>query len=404
MKRVIIVAIMLICGLSLVPQAFAQGTGPRRPAIAGGVSDKPFMKNFGGGIALGGYIGHELLVGEGFSTFDQHRFIPFIYAEPVEFIHVAAEIEFEHGGLVKSGKSSGVDTNGDGNINEVTNSTTDGEIKLEYATIDWIWSDAVNVRAGVILSPLGKFNLVHDSPLNDLTNRPLVVRALIPSTLSESGMGLFGVFYPGEWVVGYEMYAVNGFNLGVLDSDGRLRVRGGRGSQKKDNNENKAFVGRLSASPLLGVDIGLSGHTGSYDAIGDYNLTIGAVDLDIQRGPLQLLGEAALVSAETDRDASPDAAQHQAGFYAQANFHFGFGVIKRYTEGAFTGVLRLDRVDFDTRMAGDDQQLVTLGLNFRPVEGTVAKVDYRWDWKRSAGETVWSVPDNLLSISLATYF
>ena len=31
--------------------------------------------------------------------------------------------------------------------------------------------DEFNLRGGVILTPLGKFNLVHDSPVNDLTDR-----------------------------------------------------------------------------------------------------------------------------------------------------------------------------------------------------------------------------------------
>ena len=55
-------------------------------------------------------------------------------------------------------------------------------------------TDWLNYRGGIILSPLGKFNLVHDSPLQDLTERPMVSRFIIPTTLSESGMGFFGTF------------------------------------------------------------------------------------------------------------------------------------------------------------------------------------------------------------------
>lgn len=397
-------AALLIVG-GFTPAVTAQEAPPRSPTL-GGIADKPFAKNFSGGIALGGYIDHEFRMRGGSSTFDQHRFIPFIFARPVEFIHVGAEIEFEHGGFVTSGQASGVDTDDppDGQIDKITNSTTDGEIKLEFAAIDWLIADGFNFRGGVILSPLGRFNLMHDSPLNDLTSRPLITRRLIPTTLSESGMGVFGVAYPGEWVVAYQLYAVNGFNSNVIDAEGRLRVRGGRGSQKADNNENKAVVGRLSASPALGVDIGVSAHSGAYDDNGEHNLTIAALDADWQRGRFQLLGEAALVSADIDRTRYPNAADRQAGFYAQANVHFGFGVIPRYPDGAFTGVVRFDHVDFDRDRDGDDARILTLGINLRPVEATVAKLDYRWEWARDPGQTVWSVPDHQFSFSLATYF
>lgn len=386
MYRKAIVFCLLAFGCTALDFQFSQAqvqTGPR-PVVPGGITDKPYLKNFDGGVALGGYIDHEFFMTGETSTFTQHRFIPFIFAQPVDYIHVAAEIEFEYGGFVRSAPA------------------TDGEIKLEYAFMDWILSDALSFRGGVILTPLGKLNLIHDSPLNDLTNRPTVSRQLIPTTLMESGMGMFGSFYPQDWVLGYELYIVNGFNDKIIDGSGRLRVRGGRGSQRTDNNENKAVVGRFSASPAIGVDIGVSGHHGKYDAMGERRLSIVALDLDVQRGPFQVIGEGAMVNADVP-DGS-NTAESQSGFYAQLGYHFGFGAIRRYPESVFTGVARWDRVDYDTDRAGDDEQSATIGANLRPVEGTVVKADYSWRWTRGVGGTTWSVPDKLFSLSLATYF
>ncbi len=384
-KSIVFAAAFLGCGILAAKSSHAQvATGPR-PVVPGGITDKPYLKNFAGGIAIGGYMDHELLISGEHSTFDQHRLIPFIFAQPVDYIHVATEIEFEHGGAVAGDEE------------------TDGEIKLEYAFMDWVFSDALNIRGGVLLTPLGKFNLIHDSPLNDLTNRPAVSRQLLPTTLSEAGMGVFGSFYPQDWVIGYELYIINGFNQRIIDSNQRLRVRGGRGSQKTDNNENKAITGRLSASPMLGVDVGISGHHGKYDDFGEQDLTIGALDWDLQRGPYQFSGEGALVSADVAPSASPTA-EAQMGFYAQVGYHFGFGAIRRYPESVFTGVVRWDRVDYDTDRDGDDEQAATFGLNMRPVEGTVVKADYSWSWTRGTGATTWSVPSKLFSFSLATYF
>lgn len=397
-RRVLLAALWL---LLLASPARGQGTDPR-PMVPGGITDKPYLKNFDGGIALGGYMDHELFMTDSTSTFTTHRFIPFLYAQPVDYIHVTAEIEFEYGGFVRSGSASGSDSNGDGNIDKISNSTSDGEIKLEFAFMDWTLADALNVRAGVLLTPLGRFNLNHDSPLNDLTNRPTVSRQLLPTTLSEAGMGIYGAFYPQDWVVGYELYLVNGFNQKIIDSKQQLRVRGGRGSHKTDNNENKALTGRVSVSPALGVDLGLSGHFGKYDNAGERSLSIAALDVDLQRGPVQLLGEGALVSADVP-DGSPTA-ESQIGWYAQVGYHFGFGAIRRYPESVFTGVVRWDHVDYDTDRNGDDEQAATVGLNFRPVEMTVVKVDYSWNWSRKVGLETWSKPAKLFSLSLATYF
>ena len=45
--------------------------------------------------------------------------------------------------------------------------------------IDFEVHPALNFRGGIILSPLGRFNLAHDSPANELTDRPLVSTAAL---------------------------------------------------------------------------------------------------------------------------------------------------------------------------------------------------------------------------------
>ena len=337
--------------------------GGARPELPGSIYDKPFIKRAGRGVSVGGYLDHEFEWTEGGgNTFDQHRFIPFIYGQVSDRVRVSAEIEFEHGGLIKG------------------DDVSDGEIKLEYAVMDFTFTEALNYRGGVILSPLGVFNLLHDSPLNDLTERPTVNTQIMPSTLSESGMGLFGTFFPSELsVASYEVYVVNGFNEDVINSSGALRVRGGRGSQKSDNNENKALVGRVGLSPRLGVNFGASVHTGAYDDAGDHNLTIFGLDAKVTRGVWELQGEYGRVSADIDKVTSPSAAETQQGAYGQTNIHFLHDYF--LPASVFTGVVRWDWVDFDADVAGDSELGLTFGLNFRPVEDAVFKLDYASVWK-----------------------
>lgn len=370
-------AIVLAGGLLCAgPARSAEGDLPGGPAY-----EKPFLRR--AGAMVGGYIDLEFKAGENGSTFDQHRFVPFIYAEVSDRVHVASEIEFEHGGFVSGGEK------------------TDGEIKIEFATVDFTVSEALNLRGGVILSPLGRLNVHHDAPMLDLTERPLVSRSVIPTTLSESGLGLFGMLYPTETLaVSYEAYLVNGFSASAVDGDGVLDLRSGRGSQKADNNNGRAFVGRLGVSPRLGTEFGVSVHTGDYDADGEQRLTIAALDAMVAGGPFEVLGEAALATAGVAGAEDAEA----AGFYLEGRVHFLSGAIEGLPLSVFTGVIRVDQVDLDRNVDGSDRQRLTLGVNFRPTEETVFKNDLLFGRARGAGDSDWSDPETGYRFSIASYF
>jgi hypothetical protein len=330
-------ALLVLCAALLTS---LPAVGEDRPAVPGGVYDKPYLTRALGGTAVGGYIDHELFWNDAEKAFDQHRFIPFLFGEVNERIHVSAEIEFEHGGNLGEG----------------------GELKLEFATLDIAFHEAATLRGGVILSPLGRFNLLHDSPLNDLTNRPLVAREIIPTTLSESGMGFFGTFYPSEEAVaGYELYVVNGFDGETAD-----RIRSGRGNLGGDNNEEKSIVGRLNYSPFLGVEVGGSFHVGAYDDAGDHNLTIWALDGSWNRGAFDLRGEFAAANVDGAAEDS------RSGYYGQAAYHFLHGALPNFPASVVTAAARYDYID----LGGTDETRYTVGLNVRPVEETALKLDY----------------------------
>ncbi len=380
MRFIAFIALFAVAALSHAPAA-AQETSPRPQ----GIYAKPYLTGAGGGVAVGGYLDMELEIPEnGTATFDQHRFVPFITGYVSDRVTVSAELEFEHGGQVEGGGGG------------------DGEIKIEYAVMDYRFSDGLNFRGGVLLSPLGRFNVLHDSPLNDLTARPVVARQLMPSTLSESGMGFFGSFAAGEeGALDYEFYFVNGFNADVIDGSDRLRVRNGRGSKKQDNNDNKAVVGRLGYSPVLGTTFGVSAHSGAYDAAGDHRLTIAAFDAKTTRGAFELQGEAAMVSADIDRTALPNTAESQRGAYVQANWHILHDQL--LPGSVVTLVARGDWIDYDTDRDGDAEEGFTFGANFRPTEETVFRADYNWRWQTPvAGEK--GDAQGRFFFSFATYF
>src|SRR2546422_930749 len=220
--------------------------------------------------------------GAGSSSFDQQRFVPFFYSDITDRLKVAAELEIEHGIRSKSNTGSGI------------------EVSLEFATIDYLIHEKLNFRAGIILLPVGKFNLLHDSPLNDLSDRPLVDTAIIPTTLSETGAGFYGTFYPTRLSkLDYELYVTQGFS-GFSDGTAVITAaKGLRNARQRvstaedglDNNNGKAVVGRVAFSPILGVEVGGSGYYGSYDPASKRPLAIWAADWTFQRGPFELIGE-----------------------------------------------------------------------------------------------------------------
>ena len=368
---------------------------------------KPFLRRFGRNTYLGGYMDMELQFTEnGENFFRQHRLIPFIYSDVSDRVKFAMELEIEDGGPQTTGGIQG----------------SKGEIKIEFATIDFLITDWINYRAGIILSPLGKFNLVHDSPLQDLTARPMVNRRIIPTTLSEAGMGFFGTFYPTEMSkLDYEIYAVNGFSAaddsGVVGA-GDSFIRSARGSQKSDNNSNPAIVGRVAFSPFLGLELGVSVHTGYIDDHDSNRLTIKAFDWTYQKGPFELVGEYAHASIERegafDNDTENSALYNgdMWGYYIEPRYHFMPQTFKDLAptfftdDSTFTAVVRWGELNVNQPLpnAGDRRRTrLTPGFNFRYTEDTVFKAEYQINWEAGRVTTP-EVSNNVLLFSVATYF
>lgn len=360
-----------------------------RPFVRGGVYDKPFENRLGSRTAFGGYAEaharHERVDGAAEeSGFVAKRFNLFASARVSDVIRFASELEFEDGA---------------------------NEIKLEFAAIDLRIHPAFAIRGGMILSPLGRFNLSHDSPLNEFTDRPLVSTEIIGVALSEPGFGALGQFHAGaKGRVTYEAYATNGFHDGlVTNSEEGTRIPLGRGNHE-DNNGSPAFVGRMAWSPVPSMEFGVSGHRGAYNAfesegvaIDDRrNATIVVADLDFALGATRIQGELALATIDIPPGLEGINASSQRGAYVEAVREFGKGLVRTLPQSAFAAKLRWDAVDFNTGIPGDGRMQITAGLNFRPTRESVLKLDYVRG--RSRDEFNNRSDHAAFLLSLATYF
>lgn len=354
---------------------------------------KPFLS--APKATIGGYadVGYNILSRQNLdnpsrNSFGQQRLVPFIYADITDRVKFAAEIEIERGG---------------------TNSPQgDGSIQVEFAQLDYLVDERINLRGGILLMPVGKFNLLHDSPLNDLVDRPMVSRLIIPSTWFEAGAGIYGTFYPSALSkIDYELYAVNGMTqtAGAITD---LGIRSARGSVSRDRDDSKAIVGRLAFSPMLGIEIAGSGYHGQYKpstaTVGSGNIDIFAVDWTLQRGPFELIGEAAWTrisnnnaTGVTGNGIGPSG---MFGYYVQGNYHFMPELLKRLAPShfsdasTFTATVRWEQIDTDTdnrtvggaNTLGNRRELdrLTVGLNFRPVEDMVFKINWQHNAQNGA--------------------
>lgn len=380
-----------------IPRAPA-GQSITPPTHLGDAHTKHHLELLGEDVYLGGYIDLQFTDprGDGDKFFDLLRYVPLIYADVSENIKVAAEIEIEHG----------------------------RQLEVEFAHLDYLINDAVNFRAGVQLLPLGKLNEVHDSPIQDLTARPLVDRYIIPTTLRDAGVGLFGKI--GE-SFSYNATVTNGFK--GLRSDGTNVINSKTGlrnaAPNKANsdlevdefdqiNDELAFAGRVAYTPVIGIEGGFSALFDKYDEASENELQIYAVDLTIDGKACDFLpdnmefqSEHAWANIQRDDFAEASGvAGDMFGYYAQLNTHFEPPFLDALKDvgdldddAHFTFVTRYGMVDLDDY----EMTRTTVGLNFRPnATDTVFKLDYQFNG--DSGAHAGSGDDDAILFSVASYF
>jgi len=287
-----------------------------------------------------------------------------------ERINFYSEIEFEHGAELGE----------------------DGEIAVEQAWADLILTDWLVFRAGAILVPFGRYNIHHDDNENDLTLRPLYARRIVPTTWTEAGMGFHGdiPLANPDMAATYEFYFVNGLTQ-ELDDRG---TRDARAFLDEDNNGPQSFVGRVTFSPANWITIGKSIYVGKYtDTATATSEDVFGIGLDVfaTRGPWEFIAE----YGHFDFD-NADAlglggggefiTGEMQGAYVQVAYHFWFDRLNStpfgepFEDPAFTGIFRWDWAEVALVGPTDNSQMrYTIGLNYRPVEQYVFKIEYVWN-------------------------
>lgn len=336
-------------------------------------------------------------VGEGFSM-ELRRFNIFLFSAIGSRIRFISELEFEHG---------------------------TEEIALETALVDFRIHPSFVVRAGILLPPVGAFNVNHDSPRWNFIDRPIVSTEIIPATLSEVGFGVHGRLVPRGALAGvgltYELYATNGLGDGViLNPSGRTRLGDGKHEEQfgEDNNGSPAFSGRFAAQHRQLGELGFSFYTGIYNRYrveGEEveprrRLTLLALDGRSQVGPVELRSELALAQIQVPAVLRELFGHRQLGGHLDATWPFWTPPLRAFPEGRLSADLRLEYADLNVgtfsstgARVGDEIASVVVGASYRPVSETVLKFNYRRSHTRDLARNPAAARASL-QVGFATYF
>lgn len=282
-----------------------------------------------------------------------------------------SEVEYEHA------------TTGEG-------SEEKGEVSVEFAYLDYLVRPEVNVRAGLVLLPLGFINELHEPPVFLGARRPEVERRIVPATWRELGVGVFGDAGP----LAYRVYLVNGLDASGFDAGSPIRE--GRQGGSEARAEDFAVTGRLDFTGVPGLLIGASGYTGGAaqgrEAEGrSFDARVTLLDAHaewrwrgIQARALAVrgsIGDAADVNRLNRLSGADSVPQRFVGGYVEAGYDVLF---RRGGAASLVPFARWERFDTQDEVPrgfdadpGNDVRIWTFGLQYRPIPQVVVKADYQ---------------------------
>lgn len=334
----------------------------------------------GKGLSIGGYgeANYQAFVsdkGKNKNNADTERFILYAGYKFTDNILFNSEIEFEHAS---------------------TSPDTEGEVSVEFAALDFFIDPMANVRAGLVLMPMGFINQIHEPPFFFGTNRPEVERRIIPATWRELGIGLFGQITPE---LTYTTYLVNGMNAEGFSSEG---IRNGRSIGSKAKAEDFGYVARVDYTPqaVPGLSVGGSAYAGNAGQDDTFNGKKANVFTQLYEGHAQWkyrgwewralgswghVNNADLLSAQRTANGENNAVvgSENYGWYTELGYDI-LPLIFKNTSQYLAPFFRYEQ--FDTIAEAPDgfednenmnRHIYQFGLQYKPIPNVVIKADYR---------------------------
>lgn len=366
------------------------------------IYNRPFLTAGKLPVAIGGYMeantqyGGTDGVSDGFS-FQMRRMTLFVSSSITRRIRFLSELELEEGTK---------------------------EFNLEYCAMDIQLDPLLNLRAGIIMNPIGGFNQNHDGPRWDFVDRPITATDIIPTTLSNVGMGIHGKYFAHNWIMGYELYLTNGFDDKVVDNEtGRTSLHEAKENADKfaaSNSGLPMYTGKVAVRNRKIGELGLSYMSGVYNTWQSDGLiidkkrsaTVMAVDYNtsLLKNRINIRGEVDKVLVDVPDGLSQQYGKEQWGAYTDIIYT----VLKRKMFGWDNAKLNVgvrgEYADFNVGKfnetntnIGDDVWAVVPTIAFRPSGTTVIRFNYRY---QEAHDLLNNAPSKttMIQLGFSSYF
>lgn len=297
--------------------------------------------------SIGGYGELHYNGLEGDDQIDFHRFVLFFGHEFTDNVRFFSELELEHS------------LAGDG---------APGEVELEQSWVELDITQQHRLRIGLDILPVGIINPTHEPNTFYGVERPAVEANIIPSTWWEAGIGLNGELAPG-W--NYDAVFHSGLEVPVNGS-GAGRIRSGRQKVANANADHPAMTTRLRYTGSPGLELGGSLQYQSDITAGEEDISATLLEGHLDWKHRSGFGLRALYARWELDDPFTQAADQddeQYGYYIEPAYRFplrygDLGIFVRWSDMEYTR---------DNRR---EEEYLTLGLNYWPIENVAIKFDW----------------------------
>lgn len=353
-------------------------------------------------ISIGGYIemNWQKMTTDGASEghqFQARRLSIFMSSAISKRVKFLSEIEFEDGGK---------------------------EIAIEFASVDVELHPLVNLRAGIILNPIGSFNQNHDGPKWEFTDRPISATQMLPATFSNAGVGLFGKKYPKDWMFGYEVYLSGNFDDSIIENtENKTFLPEAKKNPERFEEINSGeplFTGKLAVRNSKIGELGISYMKGIYNKFQDDGIVIDekrrvsafALDFNttIPKTKTFITTEFAWINVDVPETYSQQFGNKQYGGFMD----IVQPILKRTILGWENAVLnvacRIEYVDWNVGIfnetggnIGEDLWSIMPAISFRPTSQTVIRFNYRYQKQRDIFGNPPAITEGM-SLGISSYF
>jgi len=267
------------------------------------------------------------------------------------------------------------------------------EVYIEQAFINYSVANGLNIRAGLMLVPMGIITEFHEPTTFNGVERPSMDKVIVPTTWREIGIGVSGRF--DDLSLRYQAYLFNGF-LSHDGKEGKLKgssgLRGGRQKGAESVVDQFNLSAKLDYYGIPNLRLGLSGYFGRTQAVDGQNAIPGSdvgvamLGLDARFKWQNLSARGQFVHASlSDTDAyntltDRDLGSALGGFYVETAYNL-LPLANRQRLDAF---VRYENYDTHKNVGTSivknpafDREEWTLGLSYHMSIGTVFKVDYQ---------------------------